>query len=185
MGVSSVFVGLWTKTVCLKTCPRFISSKSIPLCSKSAGGSARPVLRSPALKICIPICPSRTILPKQASAQCHTLIANRQPQKSCATVSSSSSAEKRHIPSRDKLCGNSPVATFASCRTYANKCIFRKGRCPLSSIPIRSLYASLQARIGTADNRILILFFAEKYIFICVCAIFVVPLHANCKLGLR
>ena len=75
--------------------------------------------------------------------------------------------------------GNSPVATFASCGAYANKCIFRKGRCPLSSIPIRSLYASLQARIGTADNRILILFFAEKYIFICVCAIFVVPLQPS------
>ena len=33
---------------------------------------------------------------------------------------------------------HSPVATFASCGAYANKSIFRKGLCPLSSIPIRS-----------------------------------------------
>ncbi len=43
----------------------------------------------------------------------------------------------------------------------------------------REMVAELNRKMRgktTADNRILILFFAEKYIFICVFAIFVVPL---------
>ena len=66
---------------------------------------------------------------------------------------------------RSHPAGHTPINEFST-----------KGRRPLSSIHIRSLYASIQARIDIADNRIKFYFFAEKYIFICVCAIFVVPL---------
>ena len=64
---------------------------------------------------------------------------------------------------------NSPESTVASCRTYAKKCIFRKGLHPLSDVPIRSPYASIQARY----------FWLKIIDFSCVIRKKAVPLRRN------